>query len=351
MTGNGRAGRAARWMGLAAASLAVALALDFIRLPAAFLLGPLVVGIVARLSGSDLVVPRPAVYASQALIGAMIGAALTPSIVTAFLADWPILTAVVAATVVFATASGWLLSWFGVVPGTTGVWGSSPGAATAMVILSEAHGGDVRLVAFMQYLRVLFVASAASIGARLWLGAGAVAHRDLLAAVDPQGLAVTLAVVAVTAAIGHFSRLANGVMMGPIVALAVLHGSGLLTPVLPPWLLIVGYAGLGWNIGLRFTPEAIAHAARALPWIVLSIVVLMAFAAGLAWLLVLELGIDPLTAFLATSPGGMDTVAIIAASTPVDVGFVMALQVLRFFVLVMIGPSLSRFVAARLSQR
>ena len=39
-------------------------------------------------------------------------------------------------------------------PGTTAVWGSSPGAATAMVLMAEAFGADARLVAFMQYLRV-----------------------------------------------------------------------------------------------------------------------------------------------------------------------------------------------------
>jgi membrane AbrB-like protein len=351
MTATVWSGRAAAWGGLAIASFALAGGLDFIRLPAAFLIGPLVVGILARLVGLDLTVPRPAVYASQAMIGGMIGAALTPAILTTFRAEWPILMAVVAATVLFAVASGWVLSRFGVVPGTTGVWGSAPGAATAMVILSEAHGGDVRLVAFMQYLRVLFVASAASIGARVWLGAGAVARHDLLVGADPTGLAATIAIVAATAVVGHLSRMANGAMMGPLITLAILHGAGIFEPVLPPWLLAAAYAGLGWNIGLRFTRDAVVHAARALPWIVLAIVVLMAFSAGLAMLLVHEIGIDPLTAFLATSPGGMDTVAIIAAATPVDVGFVMALQVLRFFVLVAFGPTLARFVAARLPQR
>ena len=45
------------------------------------------------------------------------------------------------------------------------------------------------------------------------------------------------------------------------------------------------------------------------------------------------LGIDPLTAYLATSPGGMDSVAIIAAASDrVDISFVMALQTARFLI-------------------
>src|SRR5207237_1146383 len=65
---------------------------------------------------------------------------------------------------------GWLLNRRRVLPGTTAIWGLSPGAATAMMVLAEAHGGDPRLVAFMQYLRVICVASLASLIARFWIG-------------------------------------------------------------------------------------------------------------------------------------------------------------------------------------
>jgi uncharacterized protein len=54
-----------------------------------------------------------------------------------------------------------------------------------------------------------------------------------------------------------------------------------------------------------------------------------------------------MTAYLAMSPGGADSVAIIAASSKVDVSFVMALQTARFVVVLLIGPSLARFIAER----
>jgi len=43
----------------------------------------------------------------------------------------------------------------------------------------------------------------------------------------------------------------------------------------------------------------------------------------------------------------MDTVAIIAASSAVDVPFVMALQTVRFVIVLFAGPPLARFVAQR----
>lgn len=350
-TANTRAGLAARWAILAAASLAIAFGFEEAQLPASFLIGPLIAGVAVRLAGIELRVPRTVFLASQAVVGAMIGSVLTPSIIHTFRAEWPVLGASVAVIVVVASVAGWALSRFGVVPGTTGVWGSSPGAASAMVILSEAHGGDVRLVAFMQYLRVLFVASAASIVARVWIGASAAPKPvDPFAAVDGRTFAVTLAVVVVGGLVGFLARIPSGAMLLPLLATAILHGSGATEFAFPPWLLILAYTGLGWTIGLGFNRAAVSHAARALPWIVVSILVLMAVSAGLAVLLVETLGIDPLTAFLATSPGGMDTVAIIAASTPVDVSFVMSLQAVRFFVLILFGPTLSKWVALRLAR-
>lgn len=338
--------RVMRWALLAALSLLLAWGLEEMRLPAAFLIGPLVAGIVIRLADMAPKVPRAAFLASQAVVGAMLGSALTPSIVATFRADWPILLGTVAVIVAAAGLSGFLLSRFGVLPGTTGVWGASPGAASAMVIQAAAHGADVPLVAFMQYLRVLFVASGASVTARLWIGVDAMPPPPVIfSPLHPGPLALTLAIVVVAAGLGIVSRIPSGAMLGPLLAGAVLHGADVFVFDLPTWLLIAAYAGVGWTIGLGFTRSAVGHAARALPWIVLSILFLMAVAAGLAVVLVERLGVDPLTAYLATSPGGMDTVAIIAASTPVDVSFVLALQAVRFFVLVGIGPWLSRRVA------
>jgi uncharacterized protein len=48
---------------------------------------------------------------------------------------------------------------------------------------------------------------------------------------------------------------------------------------------------------------------------------------------------------LATSPGGLDSVAIIAASTPrVDLPFVLALQSVRLVFVIGFAPLITRFV-------
>lgn len=70
---------------------------------------------------------------------------------------------VVGTTVTATTIIGWMLMRFGVLPGTTGAWGTLPGAAPAMTALADQHGGDARMVAIMQYLRVAGVVGSGSL--------------------------------------------------------------------------------------------------------------------------------------------------------------------------------------------
>jgi len=107
---------------------------------------------------------------------------------------------------------------------------------------------------------------------------------------------------------------------------------------LPPWVLWCTYASLGWYIGLRFTQETVGHALRAVPQLLLATFGLMTLCGGAAWMLTAWAGVDALSAYLATSPGGLDSVAIIAVGSGCDVPFVLALQTLRLFAVVLTGP-------------
>ncbi|MEJ0001194.1 MAG: AbrB family transcriptional regulator [Verrucomicrobiota bacterium] len=160
----------------------------------------------------------------------------------------------------------------------------------------------------------------------------------------------TIAIGLLGGIIGRFSRIPAGVLLVPMLVGAILHGAGVVTIELPPWLLAISYAFLGWNIGMGFTRDILAHALRVLPQTIFAIIALMLICGGLAFVLVEAVGIDPLTAYLATSPGGMDSAAIIGPSTKVDLSFVMALQAVRFMVVLLVGPAISRFMATRMSE-
>ncbi|MFO1141118.1 MAG: AbrB family transcriptional regulator [Amaricoccus sp.] len=338
----------ARWAALAAVSAVLVLLLERARLPAALLLGPMAAGIGFSLAGAGLEVPRTAFQLAQALVGLMIARILTLPVLQEILAHWPLFAVGVLSVTVASAALGWTLARLGVLPGTTAVWGSSPGAASAMTLLSTSFGADMRLVAFMQYTRVVIVASLAAVLARIWADpAPAAAGAAWLSAPAWGWLGATLALAALAVLVGRHIPMPAPALLLPLIVGTLLQDAELLEIELPQPLLAAAYAAIGWGIGLRFDRPTVRHAARALPAVTASIACLVALCGGFAALLVVFADLDPLTAYLAMSPGGADTVAIIASSTPVDVAFVMAMQTARLLFVLMTGPAVARFVASR----
>jgi hypothetical protein len=331
--------------------LSVLLALGFIALglPAALLLGPMLAAIVVAANGGTTRLPMTPFYAAQAVIGCMIADKLPLSLFGEVGRNWPVFFGGVLSVIVAASALGWLLTRWQVLPGATAIWGSSPGAATVMTLMSESYGADMRLVALMQYLRVVCCAIAASFVSRLWAGGGGTPAPAIVwfAPTPPLALVVTLALAAIGVVAGLSRRIPGGALLTPLVLGLVLKGALGVDFALPTPLLAASYAVVGWGIGARFTPEIIGHAARVLPRILASILTLIAICGGFAVILHFATGVDPLTAFLATSPGGADSVAIIAASSNVDLPFVMAMQMTRFILVIVLGPVIARFVAER----
>ncbi|GJE62724.1 hypothetical protein MPOCJGCO_4859 [Methylobacterium trifolii] len=280
------------------------------------------------------------------MIGCLVAHAVTGSIVATLLEDGPIIVAVVLVTVAAGGTVGWGLTRLRVLPGTTAAWGSSPGGAAAMVAMSEAFGADPRLVAFMQYVRVVAVVFSASLVARLMIEAPALAaDAGATDAAEAGSVLATLGIAAVGAAVALALRVPAGAQIGPMVLGSVLHATGLARMALPGPILDLAYAGIGWYVGLRFTRETLNLTVHALPGILVSTLAVILLCGGWAFGLTFLLPIDFLTAFLATSPGGLDSVAIIAVGSQADVSFVLAVQTLRLFVVLITGPLLAKWIS------
>jgi hypothetical protein len=335
-----------RWTGLLLLSAAFVTVLEFMRLPAALLLGPMLAAIIFAAAEKPVVIPSLATAIAQALVGCLVANAIPLSILAEIGRDWPIFVGGVVSVMLAAVALGYILARFQVLPGTTAIWGSMPGGASVMSIMAESFGADMRLVAFMQYLRVVCVAIAASTISKIWVGttgAGLPAvvwfpPLDILAAIE------TIALIAISIALTRRFRIQAGVFLLPMIVGLILQNAGLMTIELPPWLLAAAYAFIGWTIGIRFTRKILGHAARALPQVIGATLILIAICCVFAAALVYFADIDPLTAYLATSPGGADSVAIIATATHVDVPFIMSMQLARMFFILLTGPKLAQLV-------
>jgi|APCry1669190591_1035303.scaffolds.fasta_scaffold18729_1 hypothetical protein len=342
-----------QWISLLIITLLTTAFCEWLSLPAALLLGPMFGGIITETLGAKVRLPRVSMYVSQAVIGCLIASSMNQDILNVFLAQWPILISAVSMTLIVSIALGWGIGKLGILPGTTAIWGLLPGAASVMVMMAEDYGADARLVAFMQYLRVLLVTLTASLVARFWVHLPSTAIHAIVwfAPIHAQAFAISLGVICISLLAIFAPWISGGVLILSMSLGAYIQLQGFAKLELPMWLLAFAFALVGWNIGLRFTREVLLAAAKALPQTVLSIALLIVFCMGLAFVLVNALDIDPLSAYLGTSPGGVDSAAIIAASTKVNIAFVMTLQIMRFLITLLMGPTLSRYVANQVTKK
>ncbi len=335
------------WAVLAAASVAAGFFAQWAHVPAAWLIAPLIVAIVAALCGIGLRLPRWSLAAPQGVIAVTIAQAFTLPVIGEVLHEWLPILIVVAATVISAGTAAWLLAKYSPLSAATAAWGSSPGASVTMIALSADYGADPRIVAFMQYLRITLVVLTASFVSHLVLAHGALPPAPAAPGTSAFVLLpflATFAFAVVAAFAGRFSKLPGAQFLLPLVGGSALHVTGLLPIDVTWWLLDAAYLTVGWTIGLAYTRAILLFVAGVLPTLLLSTLVLLGMCALAGVLLVLLVHVDPLTAYLATTPGGLDSVSIIALGSGSNVALVLAIQMLRLFAVVASGPPLAKLI-------
>jgi len=313
----------------------------------------MVAAVALTLCGSGAQAGRGAFICAQGVVGCLLGRSVPSSFLDSISTHWSALFLGVTTVTVLAYVLGWTLSRWKTFPPAAAMWGSAPGGASAMLILAEAQGADVRLVAFMQYLRVVVVSLTASLVAHWWIPDGgaqanqsaAAAGALLLPSSSWQAVAVSLAVAVGGAYLGTWLRIPAGALLVPMGAFILLQDLAHLPLELHPLMLALAYAVIGWTIGARFDRQVLALCLGSLPMVLASTLILIVLCAAVGAALVQWAGIDPLTAYLATSPGGADVVAIIAASTPVDLAFVVSMQVLRLLLVLATAPLVARVLS------
>src|SRR5690606_1460442 len=120
---------------------------------------------------------------------------------------------------------------------------------------------------------------------------------------------------------------------------------GLANMHVPVWLSVPAFAIIGWSVGLRFRRELLVPLLRSIPAMILGILALITLCIVIAWLLTLMAPVSMITAYLATSPGGIDAVVALSVGTEANLPFVAAYQTLRLFAVILAGPVLGKWLA------
>jgi len=343
--------RARAWAVVLAYSALATSLLAALALPSPVLFGTLLGGMAYALTMSTpLAIPRRAFSIGQGLVGAIIGAMVSLPALERLGSDWASILAVTLGTLAISLLAGQALGMRRDVSTTTGAFAMVAGGASGITALAHELGADDRVVTIVQYLRVLLVLLAMPLVTTLVFDPPT--GRGTLGTAPPTHWA-TDAVFAVTSVtigllVARYARIPAGSLLGPLLVAVALSVSGILGTVAVPSLLqSAGYALIGIQVGLRFTRASLRSITKLLPLATLLIGVVIAACAAMGALLSAVTGIDGLSAYLATTPGGLYAVLATAADSGADVTYVLAVQVIRVFVMLLAAPLLARMLRRR----
>lgn len=332
------AARLAATLVLAAAGAAVAAAAG---LPAPWLSGSMIATTVASLAGFDTRIPIRLADLTFLIIGLMLGAGVSPELVSG-VAAWPLSLVVLLLSVVacFLGVRAFLLHAAGW-DRETAFFSAVPGALSYVLAVASLTRADMRRVAVSQSLRVFLLVALLP---------------GLIAAVEPEVTEPLLAAplsspleIAVLAAAGlavaFLFRLIKApapLLVGALAASAVLHGSGAIAGALPEPVVIAAFVVLGALVGSRFIGTELALLRQIGLASIGAFLVATGIAALIAVVLALSTGLPVDQAIVAFAPGGLDAMTALALALQMDTAYVAAHQLTRFVAIALVLPFLAR---------
>mgnify|MGYP002712147898 FL=1 len=218
----------------------------------------------------------------------------------------------------------------------TGVLSLLPGGASLMPAIARDVGADIRYVSLSQYLRLLIVSVSLPLVASLVDAPSAAPTQP-----DPYWWMWLLVpgLIVLGLMVGKLVHLPNPSVFGPMLLTAVVGSVIDVTIVPPPLLSIVGFLAIGWMCGGGLSVPALRQFSRLLPATLAYIAGLMLSCAGMGWLIAKWVGVSAYEGYLATSPGALETVLVLATSPAV-----VALQVIRLIMVILFAGWLPRIL-------
>ena len=328
-------------------ALAAAAGLDALSVPSPALFAGLAVGLVRALSlPRRIAVPPPALTGANVVIGVMVGTLVQLDTLTAIARDWVPVVLVTTTTLVLSLAAGQLMALRRGITPVTGAFAMIAGGASGITVMARELGADERMVAVLQYLRVLVIVLAMPLVALLVYGAEPGSGGVVISGDGPgwwADLGFTLGCGLAGTLLAGLLRIPAASLLGPMLVAAALDLGGLSGGAgVPVPLESLAFLLVGLQVGVNFTRQSLRLVGRALPLALLVIVVLGLACAGLGALLAGTTGVSPLDGYLATTPGGMNAVLVTASDTGADTTFVLAVQVLRLFAMLLSAPLVAR---------
>lgn len=336
---------ALQWCVLSGAVLLFGTGLDRVGVPAAFLLAALAAGVAHSLrTKGSLAISNTPMLLAQAVIGVSAGSYVQRNSIESLLNHWAPVVVGSVGTLAISVGAGLALARVTGLDASTASFGMVAGGASGIVAMSDDLGADDRIVAVMQYLRVILVMAAiplvagtifaTSVGSS---AAGATSSTGLI-----RSLGFLATCTGVGLAIWRFIPIPVGALLPPMLVAALLTVFATRFAATPPtWVVSAALAVIGLRIGLRFTTESLRTSRRILPASVATILLMVVVCALVGVLIAPLAHVSSLDGYLATSPGGLPAVLGAISSGGTDGTFVVSMQVVRVVLMLLVAPSLA----------
>ncbi len=317
-------------------------------LPAPWMSGALVAVTIQVLAGAPAKLPEPLRFACFLVLGASMGAALTPDMIRQA-ATWPIsmgllglsvVGVMVSVTLFLRKVAGWSLA--------TAYYASAPGALSAVLAMAAASEADMRRVAFAQALRLfLLVALLTQILGRLKTGEIAPLPSEgagLLGAASLLEVAILLAASLVGGLLAARARIPGGILIGALAASGLLHAFGWSRAGLPDVLMVPAFVILGAGVGIRFRGTTMETLKACLFASLGAFLVAMAVSVACALAAAALTGEDAGKMITAFAPGALETMTVLGFALGYDPAFMSAHHIFRFAGLSILLPLIAHLL-------
>jgi len=311
-------------------------------LPAPWLTGGVLAVATAEMCGVAGRLPKPMQDVALVLLGASLGASMSPESLS-HIFDWPLSLAglVVSMILVQVAAQEFLVRVCGW-SRRTAFFAAVPGVLSFVIATAGATGADNRLVTVAQFFRLLALVLILPSGMVLF---GIHSVPSTSPSVPLEALPMLL--LAGAAIAGRFAfvalRLPLPGLFGALAASTALYGSGAISGTLPPLLMVAAIVILAASIGERFGGLDIAGLRSALLASAGAFAVSLLASISVASCVSLLLPVPLASLIVAYAPGGLDTMLVLALSLHLDTAFVAVHHLARFIGISFVLP----FVATR----
>lgn len=319
---------------------------DALGVPLGWMVGAMVATGICAASGLKIMLPPQLRWLVLSVIGVYLGASFSPDVLS-WLSRSAITVVVMCAMVALVTLIASVVMVLALkCNAVTAVTSCVPGGFSTMVLLAGEHGGDEKVVAIVQLVRMIMVIGTISLLARFSLETEVVAYEQIIQTRE-LGYAGALALAGLL--IGVLAKMPIMCMFVPMAAGAFLQLGSFTHLILPSEPLAVALVVLGTSVGVQwknFRGEILLKCL--LTGFVLGLF-LISVAYGTAVSLAHLLELDLLPTVLALAPGGVAEISLISVALNIEPSFVVLHHLLRVVFILLCLPFVFAAIAKKIT--